>query len=178
MELKERKYTRYKYADYSSEGAYFITICTNERKRILSHINSVGDDVLDVPRIELTDYGKIVKAQIEKFNNTYTDICIDQYVIMPDHVHMIIIVYDCGGTSRTSSPTDKAYTRQHECVPQAISTFKRFINKKIGQNIWQRSYYDHVIRCKEDYEGVCKYIYENPIKWFHGEKEEEYIYKY
>ena len=177
MELRERKSTRYERADYSCEGAYFITVCTNERKMILSQINSVGDGVLDVPCVELTDYGKTVKAQIEKINSTYTDICIDKYVIMPDHVHMIIIVYDIGGTSGRPSPTG-LINRANERIPKAISTFKRFINKKIGKNIWQRSYYDHMIRCKEDYEGVCKYIYDNPIKWYYGEDEEEYTFEY
>ncbi len=189
MELKKRKQMRYESIDYSTSGAYFITICTNERRKILSAINSVGDGVLDVPQVELSAIGKIVDEQIAEINNIYKNVTIDQYVIMPDHVHLIIILNEGldSGMSRTPSPTnvcvdaanaDKSNIRQNEQIPKIVSAFKRFVNKKIGENIWQRSYNDHAIRNSKDYDGVRKYIYENPIKWFYGEKEEEYKYIY
>ena len=179
MELQKRKITRYKHANYSSAGAYFITICTKDRKKLLSYINSVGDGVLDVPQVELSDLGKIVDNQIAQINKTYKDAYIDIYVIMPDHVHMIIILNGDieNGTSRTPSPTITMH-RQNETIPQIISTFKRFTNKQIGENIWQRSYNDHIIRNRDDYEEVKKYIYQNPIKWFYGEEEEKYSFEY
>ena len=62
------------------------------------------------------------------------------------------------GTSRAPSPTN-------ETIPHIVSTFKRFCNKDIGENIFQRSFYDHVIRNKQDYEQISKYIYENPTNW-------------
>ena len=163
-ELKKRKPTRLKEFDYSSSGAYFITICTKERQKILSKI--VGDGAHDVPKTELTEYGKIVEKYIlstDKIENAF----VEQYVIMPNHIHMIVYVANPenkyenlkgGGTSRAPSPTN-------EIIPHIVSTLKRLCNKEIGENIFQRSYHDHIIRNKEDYEEISKYIYQNPINW-------------
>ncbi len=156
--LSKRKEIRLKNYDYSEPGAYFITICTDKRRRILSKI--VGVDVPDDPRVELTAYGKIADKYINQLNNFYENISVEQYVIMPDHIHMILFVRE-DGSSRTPTPTVK----QHSVVPAFVSTFKRFCNKEIGKNIWQRYYYDHVIRNKRDFEEISKYIYENPLKW-------------
>ncbi len=166
-ELPERKSTRLKCFDYSSKGAYFVTICTKNRAEILSTV--VGGDVLDAPDcIKLLPYGEIAEKYMQQLNDFYDNIKIDSYVIMPDHIHAIIFVNpnretnQRNGASRTSPPT-----RQHSTIPQVISTFKRFCNKEYGENIWQESYYDHVIRDKNDYETRRKYIYENPIRWRH-----------
>ena len=156
--LPKRKEIRLKNYDYSSQGAYFVTICTDKRRKILSQI--VGVDVLDDPRVELTVYGKIVDKYINQLNDFYENISVEQYVIMPNHIHMILFVRD-GGSSRTSTPT----VRQHSVVPTFVSTFKRFCNKEFGENIWQRYYYDHAIRNKRDFDEISKYIYENPLKW-------------
>ena len=173
--LPERKNLRLKNYDYSGCGTYFLTICTDKRRKILSQI--VGVDVPDDPRVELTAYGKIAEKYINQLNDFYDNISVEQYVIMPNHIHMILFVCD-GGSSRTSTPTDEDIyvgtgssrtstptVRQHSVVPTFVSTFKRFCNKEIGKNIWQRYYYDHVIRDKNDYEEISKYIYENPHKW-------------
>ena len=164
MELPKRKQNRLENFDYSSYGAYFITICTKNRRKILSNI--VGDGAYDVPKTVLTEYGKIVEKYIlstEKIKNVF----IEQYVIMPNHIHMIIFIENKipkyenlrnNGTSRAPSPTN-------ETIPHIVSTFKRFCNKDIGENIFQRSFYDHVIRNKQDYEQISKYIYENPTNW-------------
>ena len=130
---------------------------------------SVGDGVLDVPQVRLTAYGTTVERRIAEVNNTYSDLHIEQYVIMPNHVHMIILIYDNSplqnGTSGTPSPTDVNYQRANQRLSIFVSTFKRYINKEIGTNIWQRSFYDHIIRNRDDYKEVCKYIYDNPLKW-------------
>ena len=140
---KERKPNRLKNFDYSSQGAYFLTICTGEHKCILSRI--VGDGVLDVPKIILTKYGEIAKNQLDTMSSFYDDIVIDKYVIMPNHIHLLLSVFNAGtGSSGTPTPTN-------EKVAMFISTFKRFCNKKYGNNIWQRSYYDHIIRDDKDY---------------------------
>ena len=101
-------------------------------------------------------------------NNIYKDVSVEKYVIMPNHVHLLIVIdsyndsiYD--GTSRTPSPT-----RQNSVISSFISTLKRYTNKQIGYNIWQRSFHDHVIRSEEDYLTRWQYIYENPKKWLIG----------
>ena len=154
----QRKPTRWKDFDYSSAGAYFVTVCTEGRRPVLSHL--VGGDVLDAPkRMELLPYGRIAEKYLLQLNAFYTDIQIDQYVIMPNHIHIMLCVRK-SGASRTSPPT-----RQHAAVSQFISTFKRFCNKEYGENIWQARYYDHVIRNQQDYNEIWKYIENNPTKW-------------
>ena len=160
--LPKRKGIRLKEYDYSEMGLYFVTICTDKRRKILSNI--VGVDVPDDPRVELTVYGKIADKFINQLNDFYDNISVEQYVIMPNHIHIILFVRN-NGSSGTSTPTVK----QHSAVPAFVSTFKRFSNKEIGENIWQRYYYDHIIRNKHDYEEISKYIHENPLKWQYDE---------
>ena len=161
-EVPKRKPTRLKSFDYSTNAAYFITICTKDRRQILSKI--VGGDVLDAPKnVELFTYGKIVDKYLNQIGNFYDNISIDRYVIMPNHIHFMLLVYE-NGASRTSPPT-----RQHSLVSSFVSTFKRFCNKEIGVNIWQRHFYDHIIRNKDDYIEHIKYIEQNPKKWIFDE---------
>ena len=177
MEFKNRKTIRLYEYDYNINSYYFITICVQDKKCILSKI--VGDGVLDVPQTILLDYGKIAEQQILEINKTYNHINIENYVIMPNHIHLIVNIKtdDDGissngtprmlfsGTSRTPSPTNSA-------IPRLVSTFKRFCNKKYHCNIWQRAYYDHIIRDREDYINHLEYINNNPSKW---KKDKYYI---
>ena len=89
MNLPQRKPTRLKNYDYSQNGYYFITICTKDKRKILCDI--VGEGLCALPTVELTDIGKIVNQSIEYINNEYEGILIDKYVIMPNHVHLILI---------------------------------------------------------------------------------------
>ena len=161
-ELPKRKSTRLKSFDYSTVGGYFVTICTEYRRKILSRI--VGDDVLGVPyNVDLLDCGIVADKCINRLNEFYENVTVEQYVIMPNHIHFILIVSG-GGSPGTSTPT-----RQTSTVSHFVSTFKRFCNKECGGNIWQRGFYDHVIRNREDFEKHVKYIHENPICWHYDE---------
>ncbi len=157
MELPTRKQIRLQKYDYSQNGAYFVTICTKDKHEILSKID-VGDGVLDVPIIKLSDYGIIAKKQIEEMKSIYTYLDIDKYTIMPNHIHLIITIDGVNGTSRTPSPTNAI-------IPKFVSTLKRMSNKKIGFSVWQRSYHDHIIRNEHEYQKIWQYIDTNPIKW-------------
>ena len=161
MEREQRKPTRLEEYDYSSPGAYFITVCTDRRRQILSQI--VGGGVLDAPRVELSVYGKIVERRISVMNGIYQDVKVDKYVIMPNHIHLILRV--TGGSSGTPTPTCSR-------VSSFISTLKRMTNKEIGQNVWQRSFYDHVIRGDRDYLAHLEYVEQNPAKWAEDEYNE------
>ena len=88
---------------------------------------------------------------------------VEKYVIMPDHIHLMVFLEneDYYGTSRTPSPTN-------EVIPKTVSGFKRLCNKEIGKNIWQRGYYDHVIRNDADYSKHFDYIENNPVLWING----------
>ena len=162
MPLPKRKPTRLKNYDYSSTGAYFITICTKDRKEILSKI-TVGDDAHIVPKNTLSSYGLICDKYIKNISEMYENIKIDKYVIMPNHIHLLISV--CG-TMWASSPTKN--------IESIIRSFKVLASKEVGFSIWQRSFHDHIIRGKEDYKKIYEYIDNNVLKWnddcFYNEK--------
>ncbi len=154
MNLSKRKQVRLQNYNYSENGYYFITICTQNHAQILSKI--VGDGAFDVPINLLTDVGKIVDKYILSTNNI-PSVTVDKYVIMPNHIHIILIVNN-NGTSKAPSPTNNI-------ISHSVSTLKRFINKEVGYNIFQRSFYDHVIRDQNDYLTIWNYIDTNPAKW-------------
>lgn len=154
-EMSKRQPNRLKDFEYSTNGAYFITICTKDRKCIFGEI--VGDGVLDVPKIHLSVYGNIVNQRIIEMNNIYANINIEKYAILPNHIHLLICINN-SGTSRTPSPTNAV-------IPLFVSALKRLTNKQIGENIWQCSYHDHIIRDKNDYLNIWEYINSNALKW-------------
>ena len=155
MDLPKRKNNRLNNFDYGQNGMYFITICTQNRRKILCEI--VGGGALDAPKIKLSEIGEIAEKYILSTNNI-PEIIVEKYVIMPDHIHLLLWVRDINGTSKAPSPTNNL-------ISHSISTLKRFINKDVGYNIFQRSYYDHVIRNQHDYDETWKYIDNNPINW-------------
>jgi len=152
MELPKRKPTRLQGYDYSTPGAYFITICIKDRKQLLSKI--VGDDAYIVPQNNLSQIGLICNKYINNINIKYENVTVDKYVIMPNHIHLIIFLH---GTMRASSPTKNIET--------IIRSFKTMVTKEIGYSIWQRSYHDHIIRNEKDYQKIWEYIDTNPLKW-------------
>ena len=159
MELPNRKSNRIDGYDYSQNGAYFITICTYERKKILSRI-SVGTPVPGCPQepcVELLPYGIIADRYIQQMHTYYNHISVDKYVIMPDHIHMLIRI---DGHPGTGVPTSRTST-----LARFVGTLKRYCNKEYGKNIWQSRYYDHVIRNQRDFDEIWAYIENNPHKW-------------
>ncbi len=150
--LPKRKPTRLKGYDYSSPGAYFVTICTQNREQLLSKI--VGEDALIVPQNNLSEIGLICDKYINNMDIKYENATVDKYVIMPNHIHLIIFLH---GTMRASSPTKNIET--------IIRSFKTMVTKEIGNSIWQRSYHDHIIRGEKDYQKIWEYIDTNELKW-------------
>ncbi len=163
VEVKNRKTTRLKCGNYNNNSVVFLTICTKERKCILSRI--VGTGVPDGPHIELTQYGLVADKYINQINSFYDKISVNGYVIMPNHIHIMLnIKGNLNGPSGTPVPT-----AQNTLTAQFVSTFKRFCNKEYGDNIWQYRSYDHIIRNRIDYEEHMRYIYENPKRWYYDE---------
>ena len=163
MPLPCRKRTRLNNFDYNSTGAYFITLCTKDRRCILSRV--VGTGVPDGPLVQLTKYGKIADKYINSMNDYYKHITVEKYVIMPNHIHLLLRIPDLrGGPSGTPVPTV-----QNSAISKFVSSLKRFCNKEYGENIWQSRSYDHIIRGYEDYIETIRYIHENPIKWYYDE---------
>ena len=162
MDLPKRKSNRLSSYDYNQGGAYFITICTQNRMCLLSRI--VGDDALGVPKNLLTDTGKIVEKYILS-GNSMERITVPSYVIMPNHIHVFLTVdMDQSGTSRAPSPTNAV-------IPRFVSALKRFCHRELGEQIFQRSYHDHIIRNRQESLKILEYIENNPKQW-----EEDYFY--
>ena len=137
-----RKSPRIPGFDYSSVNYYFITICTRNRRCIFGKPNN------------LNLLGKIAQEEIEELSTHYAAIHVDKYVVMPNHVHLILIIS----------------SEQNAGVNQIIAQYKSGVTRKIRQirpseNIWQRSFHDHVIRNQESYEKIWNYIDGNPKKW-------------
>ena len=157
MDFPKRKTIRLPGYDYDTPGYYFITICTKDRKPLLCQI--VGTGLPDGPQVRLSQYGTIAQQQLQSMGDFYKGLRLDKYVIMPNHIHMILVVESSGdGPSGRPVPTN---TR----ISKFVGTFKRFCNKKYGVNIWQYRSYDHVIRSERDYQKIWNYIDGNPGKW-------------
>ena len=152
-DLPVRKSNRLKDYNYSQAGCYFITICVKDRQELLGRV--VGDAAFGVPSVELTATGEIVKRRIERINQT-SNRRVDKFVIMPNHVHMLLALSD--GTPRAASPTKAV-------IPQTINAFKSLTTKECGFSIWQRSFHDHIIRDEAEYQRIWQYIDENPQRW-------------
>ncbi|HNX14614.1 MAG TPA: transposase [Oscillospiraceae bacterium] len=158
-DFPQRQPNRLTNFDYGSNGTYFITICINQRKELLGKIDVEAilyrpDDAS--PQIVLSKYGIIVESSIKQIPD-YSDTLVDKYVIMPNHIHMILTVDNESESGRFRiAPTAN--------ISVTIQQYKRRISKQIGFSLWQKSFYDHIIRDEEDYQTHLRYIEENPVK--------------
>lgn len=172
MERRIRKNLRLDNYDYSQNGAYFVTVCTKNRVCLFWQQQNkyppiepnspvVGANcVRPQKRIQLSEYGKIVKNELYKINSIYDNtIKISKFVIMPNHIHMIIDI-DNPNIGRTQfAPT----------ISRVIKQFKGKVTKQIGFSPWQRSYNDHIIRNRNEYAAYWRYIENNPADWENDE---------
>lgn len=175
MEFPKRKHPRLSGYDYTKVGSYFVTICTIHRDNILSEI-TVGHGDPGTPQngqsairrvtsthptgnklrhtdnsveIALTSVGKVAEKYICSISQAYDNVTVDKYVIMPNHIHMIL-----------------TFSQQNNkiSVSRIIGVLKRLISKDIGANVFQTSFIDHIIRDEEDYWIRYNYIEQNPLK--------------
>ena len=157
MSLPKRKGIRLKDYDYNQNGAYFLTVCVKNRRNLLGNID-VGDAVPSVPNVRLSAAGICVKECLAKMNDVLDCAVLENYVIMPNRLHLLIVVNQTSGTLRTASPT-KAL------LPRIIHGLKASTTKQLGSSIWQRAYHDHIIRSEKEFEIISQYIDDNPAKW-------------
>ena len=160
-QLPMRKPLRLESFDYNTAGAYFLTFCTHNRRNILSHI--VGA-IHESPESQLTNLGEIVDTVINQLPRHFP-VTIDSYVIMPNHVHLMLIIDENTERAIRESPL-----RSHSLISKAIGYVKMNASKEIhtrfgSMEVWQRGYYDHVIRNQADYDMIAQYISQNPLRW-------------
>lgn len=187
-----RKPNRLPNYDYSQIGAYFVTVCVQDMRCLLSVV--AGDPYLIVgeadpglpstnadtnpliPHVCLTAYGQNIADNLERMNSIYTNIHVDHSVIMPNHVHLLISIKndDTCGRPGSASPTETVQSgRPGSASPTTdltrfVAAFKKYTNKACGFSVWQRSFHDHIIRDDDDYRLHWRYIDENPKKWLMG----------
>lgn len=155
-ELPRRKNIRLKNHDYSKAGYYFITICSKDKKYIFRDVGAVFDRQFEshYEKPPLSNIGQIIESEINKINSIYENVEIDKYVIMPNHIHMIIILNNVNGQSKTA-PT----------ISRIMQQFKGSVSKQTGLSLWQKSFYDHIIRDEQEYQKIWNYIETNPLEW-------------
>ena len=165
MEMPNRKSPRLKGYDYSTPGAYFITICVQDRKCILSRITEQSHVSV---KTELTKFGKIAQDTLVGLTGRYPFLSVDCFTIMPNHIHVMMVLTD----------SVRDYFRPTTVI-DIVRVYKSLTSiecRKLGfeGKLFQTSFYDHVVRNREDYEEIYKYIEGNPSKWkddeFYGGK--------
>ena len=138
---KRKKIRLYNY-DYSEENMYFITICVKDRLEILGKIDEYNN-------LKLTKVGNIVKQEVNRLEDIYKNIKIDEYIVMPNHLHILILINYKDGTS----------------ISRIIKHLKTNISREIKYSIWQKSFYEHIIRNGKEYLKIKEYIKNNIINW-------------
>lgn len=162
-ELPIRKKIRLEGYDYSNAGAYFITICTQKGLHLFGEIeNDVGQGLCSC---RLTTTGEVVVKEwyslIEKYPNTI----FDNFVVMPNHVHAIIVIQLGERQEQSSCPTNPTIG-DIICTYKSITT--KLCNKNdgvTGRKIWHFRFHDHIIRNESEYHKIWRYINENPARW-------------
>ena len=143
MTYYSRKPNRIRNYDYSRCNYYFLTVCTHNRRCIFGGPG------------QLNRLGKIVEKHILQLPNYYESVFLDKYVVMPNHIHLILVL---------------AESDNNPDISLVIGQIKRGITKEIREvqpdlDVWQRSFHDHVIRLQKSYEKIWLYIEENPQNW-------------
>jgi putative transposase len=167
-----RRSIRLKGYDYTQAGAYFITICTHGRECLFG-------EVVD-GEMRLNTLGEIVHRTWSDLPNHVVRIVLDEFVVMPNHIHGIIMVGDqsvvgagsvgAGSVGAGSEPAPTT-TKRHG-LPEIIRQFKTFSARRINEHrgtagtpVWQRNYYEHIIRDEESLNRIREYIANNPLQW-------------
>lgn len=160
MDMPKRKHQRLQGYDYSQNGTYFVTINTYKNRPVLAEIE--GNTA---PRFQLAPIGKVVEKELLDLPSRFSGVTIDKFVIMPTHMHAILVL--CQGEGRGLAPAEKPYS-----LTDVIGAFKSLTTRKCNQiqhtpgaKLWQTSFYDKIIRNEESYREVWNYIHNNPEKW-------------
>lgn len=146
MELRKRKPARIPKYDYSTPNYYFITICTDGKRCIFG-----GDK-------KVNQFGSVAEEYAERISAIYPNVQVDNYIVMPNHVHMILALQDVSGEQVKVT------------VEHVIGQYKSAVTKQIRKidpkgKVWQRSFHDHIIRNQQEYEKIWQYVQFNWQKW-------------
>lgn len=161
---KYRRSIRLHGFDYGQPGAYFVTVCTRDRACLFGEVVE-GEMVLNA-------FGAIVQECWQDLPNHYPHVGLYEFVVMPNHVHGIIpLTGETVGAGLRPAPTTDVVSRRHG-LPEVVRAFKTFSARRVNElrrhpfaSLWQRGYYEHVIRNERDLERIREYIVGNPVNW-------------
>ena len=168
--IHHRRSIRLKDYDYSQSGMYFVTICVQNRQCLFGQITN--------GKIILNEYGQIVQMVWNELPQHYYNVQLGEFVVMPNHIHGIIIITNDGnvGAGLKPAPTKPAP------LPEIVRALKTFSARKInelrnsqGEKLWQRNYWEHIIRNEKSYQYIVNYIVNYPANW---EKDKFYFTKF
>ena len=164
-----RRSIRIKEYDYTQPGGYFVTVVTYQRDCLFGKITN--------EEMQLNIYGQIVNECWRAIPDHFPNVELGAYIVMPNHVHGIIVINDRADASASArrgtiyrAPTEQFGKPIIGSIPTIIRTFKAAVTRRIGRElnatgIWQRNYYEHVIRNHEDWDRIHRYIESNPSMW-------------
>ncbi len=171
-----RRSVRLEGYDYSQAGVYFVTVCTQNRECLFG-------DVID-DKMTLNVSGKIAAECLNEISEHFSNVELDEFAVMPNHIHAILVIVDDDrrGTARRGTAC-RAPTNIEQfgkpvsgSIPTIIRSHKSAVTKRMnhvrgtrGAPIWQRNYYEHIVRNEEELQRICEYITSNPARWFDDE---------
>lgn len=160
MKSNHRQSHRLRYYNYSREGIYFVTICTRDRQCLFGEISEVT--------MKLSEMGKIAEKCWNDIPKHFPHMVLDDYIVMPNHIHGIIIINQSLKKGECYSPLQLRGTSK--TIGSAIRGFKIGVTQWARKNttlndVWQRNYYEHVVRNDLSFYQIKEYILHNPEKW-------------
>ncbi len=158
-----RRSIRLKGYDYTRPGAYFVTICSQNRECLFGQIVN-GE-------MRLNEFGEIVARTWYDLPNHVANVQLDAFVVMPNHVHAVIVITAVGAGSERADSNSAPIPKRH-ALPEIVRQLKTFSARRINQRrgtpgttVWQRNYYEHIVRNDGELNRIRKYIANNPLHW-------------
>jgi len=166
---RKRRSIRLKEYDYSQGGMYFVTVCTRHREPFFG--------VIERGEMQLNDAGDMLVAKWDTLPDRFPAVELDSFVVMPNHVHAILNIVANGDVGAGLVPAQRATTRVAPSVGDIVGAYKSLTTvaythgvRRLGwpafhERLWQRNYYEHVIRNEESLKQIRQYIADNPARW-------------
>ena len=175
----QRKPNRHKEWDYSGQGFYFVTICARRMKQIFGKVEN--------GQMNLNKFGELADKLWQEIPKHYENVDIDYYAIMPNHLHGIIIIKENNNVENNyvvtehCSVTTRNTRKNYGLLSKIVKSYKNAVTgelKKysIYKSVWQRSFYDRIIRDDEELNKIRQYIIDNPLKWDYDKNKNENLF--
>ncbi|MDO8281622.1 MAG: transposase [Thermodesulfovibrionia bacterium] len=168
-DIHHRRSIRLKEYDYSQAGAYFVTICTASRECLFG--------IIEDAQMKMNDAGKMVQNVWHELPGRFSEIHLDEFIIMPNHIHGIILLVGAPLVGARFSKEDRAGTRPAPTLGDIIGAFKSITThsytegvkqqqwQRYSDKLWQRNYYEHIIRSEPELNKIREYIVNNSLRW-------------